>query len=624
MRKHSRLFARIRAVVAVGFAVAAVFSLPLLAVGALLVGGFATFAGVFRRDAQRILSSLGLLVLAGLAAWQTLVNGVDDLWWQVGAVAALLSLRDWYLGWLEARVARSVPKLTELLPEQADVLDGKDINRVFASELRVGDIILVRPGSVVPADGLVVQGSTQVDEAFLTGDGFPVAKGEGDFVAAGTLNLASKKSNKSLTIRVTAVGSDLLVEGLGRSVAALAEERASVDVLSGKLAKGLFVLTLASALLACGLWLVLDSGSWVFAVESAAAVLLAVNVGLVSSASRMLNVIVAGVAGARGILVRGRGALYQARKSHIVAFNLVGTLTSGKPRLVKIHLARGTSLGSDDEVLAVAAALEANSDHVLAGLIRSEALARGVEPAQVYDLESHPMGVTARMDGSEVLVGGPGILTAYNVPVDVQDLVLMSSANDAGNSVVYVVVDALLVGYLEFRDEVRETAREAVTALHRSGKRVVAITGESAGVAAAVCASLGIAEHFAEVLPGNRVAMLDELRADGSIVTAVGDFQGDAPLLASANVGVALGVGSAIGAQSAEILVITSEPRAVSFLMRLAKSATRALNFDLVLLSLVNLAALGLAGWLALPVISVACVLASSVLAGWRIARLTK
>lgn len=592
--------------------------------GALLFGGARSFLRSFRRDMQSILTALGLLILATSAAWQSVTDYRHDVWYQVAAVSALVALKDWYLAALEARVMGSIPDLPALLPEQADIIDGKEITRVFASELKVGDVILVRPGSVVPADGIVVQGKTEMDESFITGEAFPVAKGEGDFVVAGTLNLASKKSNKALTVRVTTVGSDLLVRGFNRAVNELANERASVDVLSGKLAKGLFVLTLAAMFIGAGLWLVLAPNSWLNALESAAAILLAVNLVVIARSSQLINVLVAGVAGARGILVRGRGALYQARKSHVVVMNLSGTLTLGKPVLSKIHLAKGTSFGSENEVLALVAALEARSNHLLASLILLESAKRGVEPAEVYELEPHPMGVTARMDGSEVLVGGPGILIANNVPVDVQDLVLMSAANEAGNSVVYVVVDGLLVGYLEFKDELRETAREAIRGLHRSGKRVVVITGEAAGVTAAVCKSLGVAEYFAEVLAENRLAVLEQLRSDGSIVTVVGDHLGDAPMLAAANVGVALAVGSELGVQSAEILVIASEPRAVGYIMRLAKRATRALNFNLAAVSLVNVLAMGLAGWLALPMISSATILASTLLAGSRIARLAR
>ena len=577
-----------------------------------------------RSPGQYVLASLGLLVLGGFAVWQSLFDWQNDVWWQVASVAAVMSLGDWYFASLEARVAGYAPDLLSLLPEFADVIVEKEISRVRASELEVGDIVLVRPGSYVPADGVVVQGSSSVDESVITGEAIAVEKVEGSLVYAGTLNTSAKKSNKALTIRVTAVGGDLLAESFTRKVEELAAERGLVDSLSVRLTAGLFVLTFASALIGAGLWLVFDAANWQNAIYCAAAVLLAVNLAFVSRASVLVAILVASVAGSGGVLVRARTALYRIRKSHIVVLNLVGTLTSGQPKLVAIHLAKGTSLGSANEVLSVAAAADVNSDHPLARVILAEASGRGVTAAELYEIEAHPMGVSARMDGSSVLVGNAGILTTHNVPIDVQDLVNVAEANERGNSVVYVVIDNLLVGYLEFRDEIRETAREAINRLHAQRKRIVVITGEAAGVTEAVCKSLGVHEFFAEVVHDRKLAILDQLRQDGSIITVVGDPIEDAALLDSADVGIAIGVGGELGSQSADILVISNEPRSVARIMRLARQSTRTLNLGLVLVTLFDVLALGAAGFLALPLVSVSAVLVSSVLAGASIWRLRK
>ena len=592
-----------------------------LGLSAGLLGGLRYFvSGVRELDSktpgQYVLGSLGLLILIGYASWQTFADWRVDGWWQVASVAAVLGVGDWYFASLQARVAGSVPDLLGLLPEFADVIVDKEITRVRASELEIGDIILVRPGAFVPADGVVVQGSSSVDESAITGEVISVAKGEGSAVYAGTLNTASKKSNKALTIRVTAVGGDLLVASFTRKVGELAAERGTVDALSARLTAGLFVLTLASALIGAGLWLVIDASKWANAVFCASAVLFAVNLAVISKASSMVNVMLAAIAGSGGILVRARTALYRIRKSHIVVLNLVGTLTAGEPKLVGIHLAKGTSLGSRNEVLAVAAAADANSDHPLAREILDEAATRKVEPAELYELENHPMGVTARMDGSSVLVGSAGILTSNQVPIDVQDLVQVATANERGNSVVYVVVDNLLVGYLEFSDEIRETAREAVAMLHTQRKRIVAITGEASGVTEAVCKSLGITEFFAEVVQERKVDIIDQLRRDGSIITVVGDALADSTTLAAADVAVAIGVGGELGTQSADLLVITNEPRAVARVMRLAKQSTRTVNLSLVLVTLFDVLALAAAGFFPLPIVSAAFVLLSTVIAG--------
>jgi len=594
-----------------------------------LLGGlryFASAVGELRSKApgQYVLGSLGLLILSGYATWQTFGDWRQDVWWQVASVATVLSLGDWFFSALQFRVTNSVPDLLSLLPEFADVIVDKEISRVRGSELEVGDIILVRPGAVVPADGVVVQGSSTVDESEITGEAIAVTKSEGSVVFAGTLNAASKKSAKALTIRVTATGGDLLVEGFSRKVLELAEERGAVDALSSRLNFGLFILTIASALIGAGLWLVLDPENWPTAVLCAVAVLLAVNLAVVSKVSSLVGVMLASVAGSGGVLVRGRHALYRIRKSHIVVLNLVGTLTTGEPKLIAIHLARGTSLGSAREVLAVAAAADANSSHPLARVILEEAKNRKVDAVELYELETTPLGVSARMDGSSVLVGSAGILTANQVPIDVNDLVVVSSANERANQIVYVVIDNLLVGYLEFSDEVRETAREAIAQLHTQRKRIVAITGESAGVAEAVCKSLGITEFFAEVPKDRKVDIIDQLRKDGSIITVVGDPTGDSAILAAADVGIAIGVGAELGTQSADLEVITNEPRAVSRVMQLARQATRTVNLSLVLVAVLDVAAMAAAGFFPIPLASAGFVLLSTIVAGTSIWGLRK
>jgi P-type E1-E2 ATPase len=228
------------------------------------------------------------------------------------------------------------------------------------------------------------------------------------------------------------------------------------------------------------------------------------------------------------------------------------------------------------------------------------------------------------MDGSSVLVGNAGILTSNGVSIDVQDLVKVSAANERGNSVVYVVIDNLLVGYLEFSDEIRETARDAINKLHLQRKRIVAITGEATGVAEAVCKSLGISEFFAEVVPERKLAIIDQLRQDGSIITVAGDPLDDAELLAAADVGIAIGVGGDLGSESADLLVISNEPRAVARIMRLAKRATRTLNLSLVFVTLFDVLAIGFAGFYPLPLASAGLILVSTIVSGSAIWRLRK
>ena len=606
------------------------FSYVSLGLGLLtvLLGGLRFFVEAVRelrsrRFGQYFLGSLGLLVLTGVALAQSLV-GLSTSWWQAASVASVLSVTHWYLRGVSARVNSASTNLLTLLPEYADVMADGSIEHVRASEVSVGDILLVRPEATVPVDGVVVQGESSVDESILTGEDLPVAKKQGSLVFAGTVNASAKRSNKALTIRATSLPGDFLVQNFTRKVEALALSRGMVDQVSAKLESSLFVLTLASAFIAGGLWLILEPAQWVAALSTLAAVLLAVNLAVVSSVSPLVSRLLAALAGVRGSLVRSRTALYRVRKSHIVVMNLVGTLTMGESKLVGIHLAKGTSLGSESEVLAVAAAMESKSSHVLAREITSVALARNIEFASLYELEHIRQGVSARMDGSSLLLGSAALLTANSVPIDVQDFIKVADANERGNSIVYLVIDNLLVAYLEFKDEVRETAREAVRELQVARKRVIAITGEAEGVAKAICESLGIVEYFAERDTAQKLALLDELRMDGSVITAVGSPTDDASLLASAEVGIALGVGADLGTESADILVISTEPRAVGRMMTLARASTRTVTLSLVFVGLFDVVAISLAGFLGQPILSAGFVLLSSVVSGVSILRLRR
>jgi Cu2+-exporting ATPase len=594
-----------------------------------LLGGLRYFASAVkelrsRRPGQYVLGSLALLLLSGYSVWQSLFDWQHDAWYQAVSVASLLAIGDWFFHGLISRIQGAVPDFQSLVPEFADLIDGKEISRIRASELEIGAIVLVRPGATVPADGVVVQGQSDVDESAITGESIPVHKSEGMPIYAGTFNASAKKSNKALTIRITAVGGDLLVESAQRAVSGLVSERAAVDELSKKLTFGLFILTIAVALIGSGLWLALAPTELGNAVFCASAVLLAANLSIVGNVSSLVNTLMAAVAGSGGILVRTRTALYRLRKSHIVVLNLVGTLTAGDPKLVEIHLAKGTSLGSANEVLAIAAAADANSDHLLARLISATAKERNLAEPALYEIEKISTGVSARMDGSSVLVGSAATLTQNNVPIDVQDLVKVADANSKGNSVVYVVIDYLLVGYLEFKDEVRETAREAVTRLRLQRKRVIAISGEAEGVVAGVCASLGIVEYFAEVLHERKLDIIDRLRQDGSIITVVGDAFADAQTLAASDVAVALGVGGELGTQSADVLVISDEPRAVSRIMQLAGRSNRTVNSLLIFVTILNVLGVSAAGFYPVPLATAGLVLVSTLIAGNSIWRLGK
>ena len=565
-----------------------------------------------RRPAQAWLGLIGVVLLSALASWQEFViEQPHDYWWQLGLVSALLLVSDWITLRARGKALGSMPNLMQLLPEFADVLDGQDINRVPIADLRVGDVVLVRPGARVPGDGVVVQGEAKVDESEITGDMVAALKSAGQSVLAGSVNVSSRKANHAITVRIVAVDTDLLLASILRRVAALSTEpvkREDTAVVWSSIGS-LFVI--AVALLGSGLWLVLRPSDWTDAIACFVTVLVGSNVSSAASSLPIAKILSNTSLARNGILPRSRNAIMNTRKSHIAVFSLSGTLNLGSPKLVAIHLARNTSFGSGEQVLALAAATEVRSEHTLAQVIIREAAERNLELPELYEIEPHPLGVSARYDGSAVLVGGPGLLTLNNVPVDVNDLVRVAASNERGNTIVYVVVDSLLVGYLEFSNEIRQTAKEVVRALQLQRKRVVMLTGESAGVAESVAKQLGITEVFAEVPQDRKVAVLEKLREDTSIIVMVGDSLDDAATLSLAEVGIALGVGADIAAESADVAVVTPEPRAIAKLIDVAKRYSAVSTQNLLLGLVLNVVTFGLAGLLAMPALG-ALVLAAS------------
>jgi Cu2+-exporting ATPase len=502
------------------------------------------------------------------------------------------------------RAQNSMDNLVALMPKTAELVVKGDTEIVQLSELRVGDVVLVRPGASVPADGVIVQGSSYLNEAMITGESSEVFKGEGEQVIAGTINSTiTREGLGALTVRVTAVGNDTMVSGIMRLVADAQKSKSKSQVLADRAASLLFYVALVAAIVTAVVWSLIGTATPDFILERVVTVLVIACPHALGLAVPLVTAITTAKAARSGLLIRNRIDFEKARAVDMVLFDKTGTLTTGKRNILSVSLAENAEWGSTDDLLALAAAVERKSEHVLAKAIVSRAKVLGLSIPQVQAFKSlSGLGVSAQMQGRSILVGGPAILTENRVDVHVADLVKVATANDKGNTVVYVIVDGLLQGYIEFGDEIRETAHDAVFELRRRRIRVAMVTGDANGVAQAVAKEVGIDEVYAEVSPARKNAIVAQLQADGSVVAFVGDGINDAPALAAADVAISVGGGTDVAMESSGLVLLTDDPMAISATVDLSKKSVAKMRQNLIWAAGYNALAIPMAAGALMPI----------------------
>ena len=537
-----------------------------------------------KRPGMMALISLALVVAFGYSAFLTVAQLLNltilgmafmgmDFWWELAALITIMLLGHWLEMSSVAKAQNAVGELAKLVPDFAIKLDGKIERRIAVSELALGDLIVVKPGSVIPADGEVLFGESNVNESMLTGESNPVAKKWGSQVIGGTMNAVSAKLGLGeLTVRVTALGEASVIGTIGKLVAQAQASKSKTQRLADKAAGWLFYAALSSAVFTAILWPLLGHAQVDFVLERVVTVLVIACPHALGLAIPLVTAITTAKAANTGILIRDRVAFEATRKVDVVLFDKTGTLTTGQRGVISMHITRRGALESIDELVAVAAGLEKGSEHSIAQAILAEAATRKIEPLDVKDVMTTPgVGVSGRFDEYRLFAGGPALLTKNRIDIEVQDLVAADSANSSGNTVIYVVRDATLLGFIALGDQLRDTSEEAVYQLQRLGKRVAMLTGDAHGVANSVAAKLGIDEVYAEVLPHQKAEVVATLQAAGATVAMVGDGVNDAPALAQANVGIAIGTGTNVAVESAGVVLLSDDPLAVVGAITLAK-----------------------------------------------------
>jgi Cu2+-exporting ATPase len=536
-----------------------------------------------RKPGMMTLISLAIIVAFGTSLAATFGLFEIEVWWELASLITIMVLGHWLEMRAISQARGALNALAALLPDTAERVSGPETQTVPISELKVNDVVLVRPGTRVPADGAVVEGSADVDESMITGESRTVSKGPGGKVIAGTV-----ASGGSLRVRVTAVGEQTALSGIMRLVAAAQASGSHTQDLADRAAAILFYVAVASGAITFAYWWF--AGDKEHALIRTATVLIIACPHALGLAIPLVIAISTSIGARNGLLVKDRLALERARNLDMVIFDKTGTLTRGSPALSGIAAAPG---GNENDLLADAAAVEANSEHPLAKAIVNEAKHRNLPTLQAANFEALPgRGAQAQVNGKTVIIGGPRLLTEdkVTVPTEVEQLTIQWASE--GKTVLYVVAEGKLLGAFAVEDEIRPGSNEAVTELHRLSIRVAMITGDSKTVADSVAKRIGIDEVAAEVLPADKASAVKRFQAGAKRVAMVGDGVNDAPALATADVGIAIGAGTDVAIESAGIVLVRSDPRDVVGAIELSRATYRKMIQNLVWATAYNIVAI--------------------------------
>lgn len=518
-----------------------------------------------RQPGMMLLIAMAITV-AYAASMATSLGWFDlDFWWELALLVTIMLLGHWLEMKALGQAQDAVAALAELLPDDAErVLEDGSVESVAIDALQEGDVVLVRSGARVPADGEIVEGSAELDESMVTGESKPVARDIGDRVIAGTVS-----TDSAIRVRVDAVGEDTALAGIQRLVAEAQTSQSRTQVLADRAAALLFyVATGAAAITGVTWWLLGDADEAVVRVVTVLVISCPHALGL---AIPLTTSISSAMAARNGILVKDRLALEASRTVDAVLFDKTGTLTKGSHTVVG---AAGVGI-SEDEVLRLAAAVESDSEHPLARAIVAAATARGDFPKATGFRSVTGRGVEATIDGEIYSVGGPNMVREQSLAEPDELTEWSTSWKERGSSVLYLARDGVIIGAIAVEDEIRPEAAAAVKALQAMGRKVILITGDAQQVADAVGNDLGVDEVMAEVLPEDKDAKVAELQARGLKVAMVGDGVNDAPALARADVGIAIGAGTDVAIESAGLILASSDPRAVVSIIRLSEATYR-------------------------------------------------
>jgi len=520
-----------------------------------------------RMPGMMTLISLAITVAFVFSLAVTLgVTGMD-LWWELATLITIMILGHWIEMRSISQAHGALSELARLVPDTAERVSGSGTVTVPVADLREGDLILVRPGGAIAADGQVVDGASEINESVITGESRPVPKKTGDMVIAATINGAG-----SLRVQVTRTGDRTTLAGIMRLVAQAQSSRSRAQALADRAAFYLTVIAIVSAVVTLVAWL-LAGATAAFAVERVVTVLVIACPHALGLAIPLVVAISTTLGARSGLLVRDRRGLEEARNLDTIFFDKTGTLTRGQFRVVDITPVASLSAM---EALRLAAAVERDSEHSIAQGIVKTAGERGIVAPAVKNFRAIPgQGVEAEVEGRRLLVGGPALIRQNGVTMEPMLREAVTRAVERAQSAIVLVEGKAVLAVFAVSDAIREESAEAVRRLHQQGIEVVMMTGDAKAVADAVAAELSIDHVLAEVLPEQKASKIAEARAQNKRVGMVGDGVNDAPALLTADVGIAIGAGTDVAVEAGDVVLIRSDPRDVPRIIALSKATYR-------------------------------------------------
>ena len=541
-----------------------------------------------RLPGMMTLISLAITVAFAFSLAVTLGATGMDLWWELATLITIMILGHWIEMRSISQASGALSELAKLVPDTAERVTDSGIMAVPVAELRDGDVILVRPGGGIPADGRVVDGASEINESVITGESRPVPKKSGDKVIAGTINGAG-----SLRVEVTGTGERTTLGGIMRLVAQAQSSRSRAQALADRAAFYLTVIAIGAAVVTLVAWL-LAGATAAFAVERVVTVLVIACPHALGLAIPLVVAISTTLGARSGLLVRDRRGLEEARNLDTIFFDKTGTLTRGEFRVVDITPSGSLSA---TEALRLAAAVERDSEHSIAQGVVKSAAERGIAAPPATGFRAIPgHGVEAHVEGRHLLVGGPALIRQNVVTLEPSLRAAVARAVERAQSAIVLVEGNTALAVLAVSDAIREESAEAVRRLHEQGVEVAMMTGDSRAVADAVAAQISIDRVLAEVLPDQKASRIEEARRQGKRVGMVGDGVNDAPALVTADVGIAIGAGTDVAVEAGDVVLIRSDPRDVPRIIALSKATYRKMIQNLWWAAGYNIVAIPLAG----------------------------
>jgi len=561
------------------FGIAPNLLLFILSTPAVLWSGQMFFVGAWRALRSRTLDMNVLVALSVGAGYLFSVGATFLFEAEVFYEASVVLLAFVLFGhWLEMRAragaSDAIRALLDLAPPRATVIRNGEPVEIPTSEVAIGDIVLIRPGDKIPVDGVVIDGASSVDESMLTGESVPVDKAAGSNVIGASINKTG-----TFRFRATKVGADTALAQIVKLVQEAQNSKAPAQRLADRAAQWLVAAAIVLGLLTLVGWLTIGGSTFIFALTLAITVVIIACPDALGLATPTAIMVGTGLGALNGILFKNATALEQASKIGAVIFDKTGTLTVGQPRVVDLVGAGNPVAG--DELLRLAASAEGSSEHPLAAAVVDAAKERGLQLVDATDFAAVPgHGLEAKVDGRTVLVGNAKLMRDRGIEFDG----LTGRADElegAGRTVVRVAVDGQAGGLIAIADAVRPTAKETIDRLHNLGVQVAMLTGDNRATAERIASELGLDTVFAEVLPGQKADKVKELQATGKLVAMVGDGINDAPALAQADVGIAIGAGTDVAVETADVVLMKSDPVDVLGAIALSRATVRKMKQNL-------------------------------------------